>query len=94
MKEKNRPGNTNRESYVKHCSETKRSMVETRKFYIKLFLSISIRENSSHPASFFAGTSVSLLLDTIDALGFSFFISFFFFFQHQNKTEAMNFSKH
>ena len=75
MKEKNRPGNANRESYVKHCSDTKKSMVETRKFYIKLFLSISIRENSSHPARFFAGTSVLLLLDTIDALGFSFFIS-------------------
>ena len=56
--------NPNRGSYVKHCSETRRSMTRTEKSYIKLFMSIFTRENSSHPAQdFFAGTLPSLLLD-------------------------------
>ena len=54
------PNNLNGE-----VSETRRSMVETEKFHIKLFMSICTRENSSQSAQqgFFAGTSHSLLLD-------------------------------
>ena len=65
-------------------------MTETEKFYVKLFISICARENSSHPAQvflFYAGTSLSLLLDTIDAV---FNIAFF---QHRNKTKATKFTK-
>ena len=42
----------NGESHEKNCSETGRSMAETR-FYIKQFISICTRENSSHPAQVF-----------------------------------------
>ena len=54
-------------------------MIETGKFYIKLFMSIWARENSSHPAqvSFFAGTSFSLFLVTIDTSEAIFLYRFF-----------------
>ena len=50
-------------------------MVETGRFYIKPFMSICNKENSPHPAQvlFFAGTSLSLLLDTVDKSGSVFF---------------------
>ena len=41
---------------------------------------------------FFAGTSLSLLLDTVGKSGSSF--AGIFFFQHRNKTKATNFTKH
>ena len=56
-------------------------MVETGNFYIKLFMSIYTRENSS----FFGGTLPSLLLDTIDKSVSIFFMSFFFFFIIETK---------
>ena len=57
-------------------------------------MSIYTREKSSQSVQiFFAGTSLALLLDTIDTSGSNFIISFCFF-QHRNKTKAMNFTKH
>ena len=55
------------EEQEKNCSETRRSMVETERFCIKLFMSIRTRENSSHLAQvfFFSWTSLSLLLDNM-----------------------------
>ena len=79
-------------SHEKNSSETSRSMVETERFYIKLIIPICTNENFSHPTNF-ARTSLSLLLDTIDTLRFSFF-DIDFFFQHRNKTKATVFTKH
>ena len=38
---------------MENFSETRRRIVETRRFHIKLFMSICTTENSSHPAEFF-----------------------------------------
>ena len=75
-------------------SHEKKNCSEKRNFsYIKLLMSICTRENSSPPAqSFFAGASLSLLLETADTSGSSFFISFYYF-QHRNKTKETNFTK-
>ena len=68
-------------SHEKNSSETSRSMVETERFYIKLIIPICTNENFSHPTKLFnfVRTSLSLLLDTIDTLRFSFFDTDFFF---------------
>lgn len=75
-----------KEKNTKNCSETRRSIDETSRFYMKLFMSICTRESSSHPAQvfLFAGTSLSFLLDTIDTSG-SIFFDVVFFFQHETK---------
>ena len=74
---------------MKNCSETRRSIDETGRFYMKLFISICTRENSSHPAQvfLFAGTSLSFLLDTIDTSGSMFFdvVFFYIFFNIETK---------
>ena len=51
MTQKNDP---NGASHEKSCSEIRRSMVETGRFYIKLFMSIYIEKNSFHPAWVFS----------------------------------------
>ena len=65
---------TQTETAIKNCSETTR-MVETAKFYLKLFMFICTKENFSYPSQVFftAGASLSLLLDTIDTSEPSFF---------------------
>ena len=67
-------------------------MVETGRFYIKPFMSICNKENSSHPAQvlFFAGTSLSLLLDTVDKSGSVFFL-YRFFKQRISQMQKTNF---
>ena len=42
------PNNANGDSHEKTCYETRRSMVKTRKFYMKLFMSICTRDTLSH----------------------------------------------
>ena len=77
-----------KEKNTKNCSETRRSIDETSRFYMKLFMSICTRESSSHPAQvfLFAGTSLSFLLDTIDTSGSIFFdVVFFFFFNIETR---------
>ena len=91
----NTPNEVNHE---KNCFETRRSMVEIRRFNIELSMSICARENFSHPAQFclvfvfFAGISLSLLLDTIGTSGSS-FLYIYIYFQHRNKTKTRNFTK-
>ena len=59
-------------------------MMETGTFYIKLYMSICTRENSSHIAQvfFFARISLSFLLDTMT------------FFNIETKLKAKNFTTH
>ena len=62
-------------------------MIETGKSYIKLFMSICTRENFSHPIQvsfFFAGTSFSLFLVTIDTSEAIFLYRFFLPTSKQN----------
>ena len=58
-------------------------MIETGIFYIKLYMSICTRKNSSHIAQgFFARISFSFLLDTMT------------FFNIETKLKANNFTTH
>ena len=77
--------NSNGECYEKNSSETRRSMTETGKFYIK-------NTPITQPRSFFflAGSSLWLPLGTSSS---SFFL-YHFLFQLWNKTKATNFTKH
>lgn len=68
-------------------------MVEIGKFYIKLFLSIYTQEKTylTQPRSFFAGPSLSLLLDIIGTSGPRFFIyRCFFSISKQNQSNKFN----
>ena len=44
--------NTPTDNHEKNCPETRKSMVKTVRFHIKLFMSICTRENSSQLAQF------------------------------------------
>ena len=68
-------------------------MVEIEKFYIKLFLSIYTQEKTylTQPRSFFAGPSLSLLLDIIGTSGPRFFIyRCFFSISKQNQSNKFH----
>ena len=85
--------NPNGDSHEKNCSETRRSMVETRNFYIKLFMSICTRENSSRSSfHLFLLIFHSHCCEILQKRrGLVFLISFIF--QHRNKIKT-TFTKH
>ena len=86
MKGKNRPGNLitrTAKAMKKNYSETRRNMIQTGRF-TESFLCPFAQEKIplTQPSSllfFFAGSLLSLLLDTIDTSGLVFLIKFFFF---------------
>ena len=85
---------TDRESHEKNCSEMRRNMGQIGRFYIRLLMSICTKKLlSPSPGLFLAGTSLILLLDTVDTSGSSFFW-YYFFFQHRNKTKIAIFIRH
>ena len=82
-----------RESHEKNCSETRRNMGQIGRFYIRLLMSICTKKLlSPSPGLFLAGTSLTLLLDTVDTSVSSFFD--IIFFQHRNKTKIAIFIRH
>ena len=62
------------------------SMVETGRFYLKLLMSICTRASQG----FLAENSLSLLLDTIDTSGSSFFISLYSTSKKKLKKKQIN----
>ena len=77
----------------KNCSETRRSMIETGRFYIWFYLLYGFmilypfapeKTSLMQPRSFFPEFSLWLLLDTIDTSVSSFLISLFFSTSTQN----------
>ena len=80
--------NPNGDRHKKNYSETRRSMVETRRFYIQLFTPICTRIISSQPAQllFCWNFTIIVALHT----GVYFFFSLFFFFQQRNKSSKFH----
>ena len=80
--------NPNGKSHKKNCSETRRKMVETGRFYIQLFMSIGTRENYSF--------LMHLHFHCCQILYLRVWVQLFYivFFQHRNKTKATEITKH